>query len=76
MTCVPGEGALGKGDDGVCALVGMQLAVSDAGVVIDDRVGVLGPDLPTLLGARRGAVTGDRMAWAGEARVALRVHVQ
>ena len=44
---VPGERALGKGDDGVCALVGMQLAVGQARVVVDDRVGVLVPDLLT-----------------------------
>ena len=73
---VPGERALGKRDDGVCALVGMQLAVGQARVVVDDRVGVLVADLLAFLRAAPGAVAGDGVAWACEARVALGVHVQ
>jgi hypothetical protein len=38
---VPGQGALRKGNDGRCALVGVQLDIRQARVVIDDRVGIL-----------------------------------
>jgi hypothetical protein len=72
MPCagVPGECAAGKREHGLDALVVMQLDVRQPRMVVDDRVGALLADALLLLGVRTGAIPGDRVAWACEARVA------
>src|SRR5581483_4610512 len=64
--------ALGEGDHGLGILGVEDLRVGEPRVVVDDRVRVLLAGSPRLA----GAVAGDRVAGAIEARVALRVHVQ
>jgi hypothetical protein len=70
------ERALGEGGDGFGLLVAVQLAVSDAAVVVDDRVHELPADAHALFGA--GAVThaGDAVPGPREASKALGVHLQ
>ena len=66
------DGSRGEGGDGACPLVGVQLAVGQAGVVVDDGVGVLVADTGRVVVAIAGlGVTG-----LVEAGVALGVHVQ
>ena len=53
-----------------------QLAVGQAGVVVDDGVEVVVAERGGLLDVGLGAIAGDRVPGASEARVALDVHVQ
>ena len=68
-----GERALDEGDDGRGALVGVQLGVGQAAVVVDRRVGELLADPARLLGAGPVTVAGDLVAGRDEARKALGV---
>jgi hypothetical protein len=72
----PRQGALDEAGDGAGALVGVQLDVGEAGVVIDDGVGelVAQPDRPTRTAF--SPVAGDGVAGAVKACVAFGVHVQ
>jgi hypothetical protein len=61
---------------GVGALIGVQLAVGQAGVVIDDGVGMLMPTPRLFLGEGLVADSGDGVARSQESGVALGVHMQ
>ena len=71
---VEGERAFEEGDDGRCALVGVDLGVGEPGVVVDDRVHVV--DAVPVLAVLARAVAGDAVAGPLEARVLAGVHVQ
>jgi hypothetical protein len=70
------KGASDEAGDGRGALVGVQLAVGQAGVVVDDRVRELVAPACALLGVGLVAFAGDGMAGPLEASEALGVHVQ
>jgi len=73
---VPGQRSHDKAGDGVGALVGVQLGVGDAGVVIDDGVDVLVSPAGVSLSAGAGADSGDGVSRSQEPCVALGVDVQ
>jgi hypothetical protein len=68
----PVERSSDERGDGVGALVGVQLAVGQAGVVIDDGVGILIAPPGALFGCCRVADCGDGVTWSWESGVARR----
>ena len=71
----PGEGAFHERGDGRRVLIAKELAIGQAGVVIDDGVEVVVAERVVAL-TFVTTIAGDRMAWPAEPRVALDVHVQ
>jgi hypothetical protein len=69
------QGAFGERGDGVGALVGVELCVGQARVVIDDRVGELPADSLALLGTGDVAIAGNRVPGTRETGELLDVHV-
>src|SRR6266542_1744272 len=67
---------LDEGRDRRCLLVVLELDVSEAGVVVDDRVRIVVADGGPLLVGGAMAVAGDRVTGSQEARVAADIHVQ
>ena len=73
---VEGEAAFDEAGHGCGALVVVDLAVREPGVVVDERVHPLVADPLTLLGAGNVPVAGDGVAGPAETDETLRVDVQ
>jgi hypothetical protein len=73
---VEGEAALDEGGDRRGALIGVEFAVGQPRVVVDERVHPLVADTLALLGAAHVPVAGDGVAGPREAGEALAVDVQ